>query len=251
MAVYRGAGAVASSSKPMKGTPAVPHSSSAPQRRAGAVLLALFAALTLLLGACSTSGDDASDDPTTTTAADGADPDTTSTTGGDDDSSSTTADDDTSTTTEDDGSDPAGGVVVEEIADGLEEGLQIADRDTAVCIATGWVDVVTEDRILESGADPGTLGDGRSEEWSMLDVSESEAEDLYDAVGDCDHDIVKTFLDMIAGQGDFTDEQVACFTDLIDESVTKESLVQTFLGQSGETETELDRVYDECRPTTD
>lgn len=201
-------------------------------------VLALLAASALLLGACSASGDDASGDATTTTAEGGSAPTAP-------EGSTTTEAEETTTTTEDEVPTPDDDGLVAEVADGLEGGLEIDDRDTALCVAAGWIDVVGEDRITDAGVDPAELGDGEYEAWASLDVSSSEASDLYAAIGACDHDVVEALAASLDEEEDLTEEQRSCIRDLLDAETVEEVLVATFQGEDGN-DTALASGYEAC-----
>lgn len=207
--------------------------------RRGPLVLALLTALVLVLGACSANGGEGASDDTTTTAAGGG-----STPAGSDDTTTTEGPDDATTTTEGGGSTPDDDQV-SDLADGLESGFEVEDRGTAECIASAWIDIIGADRISDADADLSALGDGETTEWALLDISDTEASDLYAAIGGCDHDVVQVMADSLADEDDLTGEQVECIQGLLDDATMEEFVTMTLQGEEP-SDSELVQGYAEC-----
>lgn len=197
-------------------------------------LAALAATAVLFLGACgSDDGDDAAGnsttavDATTTTAAEGEE---TTTSEGDDTVETTAPDDttDTTDTTESTGETPAGeATFVSDLASTLV-GQLAENEDDANCLAQAWVDIVGYDRIADAGATAEDLGGGSSEDWAGLEVTDDEADQLYDALDGCGLDIRQTFIDAFS---EGSPEARSCVEGALTEDLARESVRNTFLGE--------------------
>lgn len=170
----------------------------------------------LLLGACSSGGDDAADDDTVEATADGGDETT------------TTEDDggDETTTTEESGD---GGGAVDVGSDGeayvsaMVESMQ-ADEDfplsdeQAECFSSRFVDTIGVDRLQEAGVTPEQMAsDDESMEFTELDLSLDEGNELYDHFGDCGIDLHEIMMSSMSEDEDMTPEMQACMEAVLTE----------------------------------
>ena len=199
-------------------------------------LLAILAVFALLLAACGADGgdDEASDDTTTTEEG-------SSTTKGDDDKGG-----DDTTTTEgddgddgDDGGDDSGGgdadrqaYVDAMMASFAEEDQDVISEDQARCLSEDWVDILDPARLQAAGITPEDLGGDEALDIADtdLDLSDDEANELFDAFGGCDIDLGELMAESFAEDDDLTEEQASCLGDAFTEDVLREFMVASFTG---------------------
>ncbi len=184
--------------------------------------LLVFAVLAaLLLGACSSGGDDDNaDDPTTTTEA---------TENGGDDSADDSGDEGGDETTTTEGGDESGESVdvgadgqayVDAMVASMGEDEEFPFTDgQAECYSTRFVDTIGVDRLQAAGITPEQMaGDDDTLEYTELELSLEEGNQIYDHLGDCGIDLRAMMMESFAASDDdITPEMQAClegvFTD--------------------------------------
>jgi hypothetical protein len=183
-------------------------------------LLALAVVAALLLGACSSGGDDDdAKDTTTTTEAEGNGGD-----GGDETTTTEDGGDETTTTEGGESGDPVDvGGDGEAYVDAMVQSMKAEDDfplsdDQAECFSSRFVDTIGVDRLQEHGITPEMMAsDDESMEFTELELSEDEGNELYDHFGDCGIDLREMMLQSMAAEEDTTPEMQACmegvFTD--------------------------------------
>lgn len=192
--------------------------------------LLVFAVIAaLLLGACSSGGDDEADTTTTEAEAGG---DETTTTEGDDGGD----DGDETTTTEGDDDGGESGDPVDVGGDGQayvdammqsmqgDEEFPLSD-DQAECFSSRFVDTIGVDRLQDAGITPEMMAsDDDSMEFTELNLSEDQGNELYDNFGDCGIDLRQIMLDSMAEDEEMTPEMQTCM-----EGVFTEENLRTFM----------------------
>ena len=189
-------------------------------RRIGIVAVLAVGAL-LFTGCGSSGGSDSSD--TTEAKAGGS-------------KTTTTA---KATTTADPGSDADRAAYVEALTTGLSSGDEAVDlvvgKDEAACIAPKFVDAMTVATLKEKDVDPKDMAEPGWDS-SGLGLSKAQGAAMVDAFEPCGVDIYEKFVAALTGG--FTDEQVACASENLDEDLARDLLVVTFAGSEGTTEFE-------------
>ena len=198
-------------------------------------LLAFAVVAALLLGACSSGGDDDDAKDTTTTEAEAGGDETTTTEddGGDD-----------TTTTEDDGGESGDPVEVDadgqEYVDAMlqsmkaEEDFPLSD-DQAECFASRFIDTIGVDRLNEAGVTPEMMaGDDDSMEFTELNLSEDEGNELYDHFGNCGVDLREMMLESMAADEEMTPAMQACMEGVLtDENLRTFMVTSMVSGEEG------------------
>ncbi|MCU1369752.1 MAG: hypothetical protein JWO77_946 [Ilumatobacteraceae bacterium] len=215
-------------------------------------LIAVSCALTFALvaaGCGSSGGSDGSGSTTTTTKA-SATTTTTNTTKGSATTTTTDASETTTTVAGDDGGDPgdadgyAASLVTSLTSGSKENGDLVITEEQAECVAPKIVELVTVEGFTEadisvddaaaSGFDPEDLG-----------LDEGQGQELFDAFGACDVDLVAQFAESITIGLD--DEQAACAAENVDAGLVEALLVKSF--STGESDAEFDAVLADLETT--
>jgi hypothetical protein len=195
-------------------------------------LLALAVVAALLLGACSSGGDDDAKDDTTTTEAP-------ATTGGEDAGD----EGDETTTTEGGSNDPvevdAGGqAYVDAMVQSMraEDDFPLSD-DQAQCFASRFVNTIGVDRLNAAGVTPEMIaGDDDSMEFTELDLSEDEGNELYDQFGECNIDLREMFLQSMAADEDVSPAMQSCMETVLTDDNLRKLMVTTMVYGDDEVE---------------
>lgn len=187
-------------------------------------LLAIAVVAALLLGACSSGGDNDEANENNTITTDSLDIE-----GGDDETTTTEDDEgddgtDETTTTEGGTDDPVdvgadGQAYVDAMVSSMrgDDDFPLTD-DQAECFSAGFVDTVGVDRLQAAGITPEMMaGDDTGMEFTELNLSEAEGNEVYDNFGDCGINLREIMLSSFAEDDDMTPAMQACmegvFTD--------------------------------------
>lgn len=127
-----------------------------------------------------------------------------------------------------------------------DDGNLVLTEEQATCVAPKFVDAITAETLNEHDittddvADPGFDGSG-------LGLTEAQGEQLVDAFGACDVDIVALFAESLT-MGMTTDQQ-ACAAENVDPDLTRALLVKTF--STGESDAEFEAVIGDLTAACD
>lgn len=218
-------------------------SSTRSRRLATGTALALL--LTVGTVACGASGgsEGGSDDPTTTTAggdattttADGPATTTETTDPGDDLTTTTEGGEDTTTTETTDPDVVEGPADEQAYVDALvttfdEEDDETFSPEQIQCLAEEWVGIVGVEAFAAADVTPEDI---RADEGDFddLDLDESTAGEMTDALGTCGVDIRELFYEEINGDEDLTAEQAACLDAAVSDEDLRQFLVDSLTGE--------------------
>lgn len=113
-------------------------------------------------------------------------------------------------------------------------------QEQAACIAPRWVATMGVDRVEAAGLAPEDLAAADSD-IAAIGLDDDEAGHLYDALGDCDVDLVDVFARELVG-ADATEAQLECVSDQIDDDVVRDAMVAGIVGDEAEAQS-TDEVF--------
>ena len=185
------------------------------------LLAALVLTAPLLATGCSGGGDDTGDKAAVTT----------------DDGSTTTdgGNDTTTTTTKKDGGggkvtvSPAAAPYVKALADNLARAANDdlpMTRAQADCLAPRWVDTIGVDRFKAAGVTPEDItNDDKTADFGEFTLSESEAEVMYDAFGQCEVNLREMMLKSMGGDAETPEAVRKCMEGVLTDEAIKKLMI--------------------------
>ncbi len=197
--------------------------------RTRSAVLALVLAASLL--GCSEDGDDAAAPSTTAAAATS----TTTAVAGEETGTETEDETEQGSDTETEGGGDAGAdgyvaALERELGQPDEEDALELDGDQASCLAERWVDVMDVDRLREAGVTPDDLEPtgGLQVAELGLELTEDEAEEMYEAFDGCGVDLKAELVASIVADGGLDADAEACLEDTVTEDLVRRVIVAGF-----------------------
>ena len=124
---------------------------------------------------------------------------------------------------------PAAAPYVKALADNLaraENDDLPMSREQADCLAPRWVDTIGVDRFEAAGVTPEDIkNDDKTADFEEFTLSESEAEVMYDAFGQCDVNLREMMIESMAGDSETPEAVRKCMEGVLTEEAIKTLMI--------------------------
>jgi hypothetical protein len=99
------------------------------------------------------------------------------------------------------------------------EGQLELTQAQAGCVAPRWIEVMDIDRLSAAGVTPSSLADEGS--LSVLQLSDEDAERMYEAFLACEVDVRQSFVDSLAAEAELSDDDARCLGEQIEDDLVR------------------------------
>ncbi|WP_110180578.1 hypothetical protein [Nocardioides solisilvae] len=118
---------------------------------------------------------------------------------------------------------------VDAMATSMAEGDSPMDKEQSTCFSEGFVDVVGLDKVKEAGS-PEEFGEGTDDlDFSTLELTEDQGNDIYDNFEECGVDLRDEMLKEMSADDSIPAESKECVEDAITEDALRDFFVTSMV----------------------